>query len=295
MEPKTTFADGLGERRHTTGTGNQPLDVLILHEELSAVPAFEVAVRERVDQLSAFQHRSYARIRGVGRLAKAPARLAVAADLVSGVRLSEVLALAEKRLIPLEISAAFALLRQIVPAVAALHEKAPDAAHGAIGPERIIVTPDARVVVAEHVLGSALEQLRFSHDRYWKELRIPLPIAGGLPRFDRRGDVTQLGAVALALVLGRPLGEDEYPSRIADIVDGVRAISTHGLEMLPASVRSWLSRALQIVTNLRSENFRPPIVPWWVERRMSPIRESACVSSPIEAKGLQPGSSPWAW
>ena len=246
MEPKTTFADGLGERRHTTGTGNQPLDVLVLHEELTAVPAFEAAVRERVDQLSAFQHRSYARIRGVGRLAKAPSRLAIASDHVDGVRLSELLVVAEKRLIPLEINATYCLLRQIVPAIAALHEKAPDTAHGAIGPERIIVTPDAGVVIVEHVLGAALEQLRFSHDRYWKELRIPLPLAGGLPRFDRRGDVTQIGAVALALILGRALGEDEYPSRIADIVDGVRAISDNGLENLPASVRSWISRALQL-------------------------------------------------
>ena len=246
MEPKTTFADGLGERRHTTGTGNQPLDVLILHEELTAVPAFEVAVRERVDQLSVFQHPSYARIRGVGRLAKAPSRLAIASDYVRGVRLSEILAVAEQRLIPLEITAAFFLLRQVVPAVAALHEKAPDAAHGAIGPERIVVSPDGQVTIVEHVLGGALEQLRFSHERYWKELRIPLPLAGGLPRFDRRADVTQLGALALALVLGRPLGEDEYPSRISDIVEGVRAVSPSGLEMLPAGVRPWLSGALQL-------------------------------------------------
>jgi hypothetical protein len=246
MDPKTTFADGLGERRHTTGTGNQPLDVLILHEELTSVPTFESAVRERVDQLSAFQHRSFARIRGVGRLAKAPARLAIASDHVEGVRLSELLAVAEKRLIPLEIAATFCLLRQIVAPVAALHEKAPDAAHGSIGPERIVVTRDGRVVIVEHVLGAALEQLRFSHDRYWKELRIPVPLTGGLPRFDRRGDVTQIGAVALALVLGRPLGEEEYPSRISDIVDGVRAISANGLETLPAPVRSWLSRALQL-------------------------------------------------
>jgi hypothetical protein len=246
MEPKTTFTDGLGERRHTTGTGNQPLDVLILHEELTAVPAFEVAVRERVDQLSTFQHPSYARIRGVGRLAKAPSRLAIASDHVRGVRLSEVLAVAEQRLIPLEITAAFFLLHQIVPAVAALHEKAPDAAHGAIGPERIVVSPDGQVTLVEHVLGGALEQLRFSHERYWKELRIPLPLAGGLPRFDRRADVTQLGALALALVLGRALGEDEYPSRIADIVEGVRAVSPSGLEMLPAGVRPWLSGALQL-------------------------------------------------
>jgi hypothetical protein len=240
------FQDGLGERRHTSGAGNQPLEVLILHEELTAVPAFEASLRERVEQLAGFQHPSFTRVRGAGRLTKGQARLIVASDHIPGVRLSEILAAAEQRLIPLEIDAALCLLRQIVPAMAALHAKAPDSCHGALAPERIILTPDARAIIVEHVYGSALEQLRFSHERYWRELRIPLPLTGGLPRFDRRGDVTQIGALALALILGRPLGDDEYPARVADIVEGVRAISATGLEVLPAGIRSWLSRTLQL-------------------------------------------------
>jgi hypothetical protein len=240
------FQDGLGERRHTSGAGNQPLEVLILHEELTAVPAFETSLRERVEQLAGFQHPSFTRVRGAGRLTKGQARLIVASDHVPGVRLSEILTAAEQRLIPLEIDAALCLLRQIVPAMAALHAKAPDACHGALAPERIILTPDARAIIVEHVYGSALEQLRFSHERCWRELRIPLPMTGGLPRFDRRADVTQIGALALALILGRPLGDDEYPARVADIVEGVRAISATGLEVLPAGIRSWLSRTLQL-------------------------------------------------
>ena len=240
------FQDGLGERRHTSGAGNQPLEVLILHEELTAVPAFEASLRERLEQLAGFQHPSFTRVRGAGRMTKGQARLIIASDHVPGVRLSEVLTAAEQRLIPLEIDAALCLLRQIVPAIAALHAKAPDACHGALAPERIILTPDARAIIVEHVYGSALEQLRFSHSRYWKELRIPLPLTGGLPRFDRRADVTQIGALALALILGRPLGDDEYPARVADIVDGVRAISATGLEVLPAGIRTWLTRALQL-------------------------------------------------
>ena len=56
-----------------------------------------------------------------------------------------------------------------------LHENMPDIAHGAIAAERLIVTPGARLIVVEHVMGSALEQLRFSQERYWRELRIALP------------------------------------------------------------------------------------------------------------------------
>jgi serine/threonine-protein kinase len=240
------FQDGLGERRHTSGAANQPLEVLVIHEELTTVPAFEASLRERIEQFAAFQHPSFTRVRGAGRLTKGQARLVVASDRVPGVRLSEILTAAEQRLIPLEIDAAICLLRQIVPAIAALHATAPDACHGALGPERIILTADANAVVVEHVFGSALEQLRISHERYWSELRIPLPMAGGLPRFDRRADVTQIGALALALILGRQLGDDEYPARVADIVEGVRAISATGLEPLPSRIRSWLSCALQL-------------------------------------------------
>jgi hypothetical protein len=240
------FQDGLGERRHSTGTANQPLELLILPEEFGAVPGFEASLRERVEALSAFRHSSFARVHAVGKVAKSQSRLVVASDRVAGVRLSEMLAAAEQRLIPLVFDAALGLLDQLLRAMAALHETAPHAAHGALGPERLILTPDGHLVVADYACGAALEQLRFSRERYWKELRIPLPQAAGLPHFDRRADVTQIGAIALALTLGRPLADDEYPDRVADIVESVRAISASGLDMLPVGMRAWLGRTLQL-------------------------------------------------
>ena len=138
-----------------------------------------------------------------------------------------------------------------MPAIALLHEHAPDVAHGAIGPERIVIAPNGRLVVVEHVLGAALEQLRFSHERYWKELRIALPRSAGLPHFDHRADVMQMGVVALSLILGRRLREDEYPAHISEAVASAWAISARGgLEPLPAGLRAWLARALQL--DLRS-------------------------------------------
>jgi hypothetical protein len=244
--PPVVFEDGLGQRRRVVGARNQTLSVLFLDGEITAAPAFEAALRERITQFAGFHHESFARARGVVHLSKVPPRLALASDFIPGIRLSEMLTLAEQRLIPLEINAAFGVIRQLVPALAALHEQAPDASHGALSPERIIITDDARVVVVEYVLGPALEALHFSHQRYWKELRVPLAPTGSAPQFDRRADVTQLGALALALIVGRPLREDEYPSRISEIVDGVRAISATGLEQLPAGVHSWLRRALQL-------------------------------------------------
>jgi hypothetical protein len=243
--PPVVFEDGLGQRRRVVGARNQTLSVLFLDGELTADPAFEPALRDRLTQLAAFQHASFARARGVVHVTKTPLRLALASDFVDGVRLSEMLTLADERLIPLEIGAAISVIRQLTAAVAALHEQT-GTSHGALAPERIIVAEDGRVIVTEHVLGAALEQLRFSAQRYWKELRIPLPHTGAVGQFDRRVDVAQLGAVALALIVGRPVREDEYPARVSEIIDGVRAISATGLEQLPSGIRTWLRRALQL-------------------------------------------------
>jgi hypothetical protein len=245
------FTDGLGERRQVPDpTGAEMLEVLCLREELAAVPSFEFALRERVSRLAAFRHAYFGRIRSVERLTDRHATLALVSDCTAGVRLSDLLTRATDRRVNFDINTALCLLRQLVPAVATLHEigrDIPGLAHGAIGPERLVVTPNARLVIVEYAMGAALEQLRFSQERYWQELRVAVPRTAGLPRFDQRVDVTQIGIVALSLILGRLLRDDEYPSRIGDVVASTWAISARGgFEPLPPGLRSWLGRALQI-------------------------------------------------
>ncbi len=221
--------------------------MLCLRGELSTVPSFEFALREQLSHLASFSHACYGHVRSVERLKDPASTLALVSDVTVGIRLSEILGFAEAADVTLDIDAALCLLRQLVPAVAMLHENMPDIAHGAIAAERLVITPGARVIVVEHVLGSALEQLRFSQERYWKELRIALPRSPGLPRFDHRADVTQLGVVALSLILGRRLRDDEGPSRLGDLVSSAWAVSTRGgLEPLPAGLRAWLMCALQL-------------------------------------------------
>ena len=246
--PSVAFTDGLGERRHLVDpTGNEKWELLCLRQELAEVPSFEFALRERVSRLSSFRHAYYGRVRAIERLTDREKTLAVVSDMTPGVRLSDLLARTDERKLGLDINTALCLIRQLVPAVAILHETARDVAHGAIGPERLVVTPNARLVVVEYALGAALEQLRFSQERYWNELRIALPRTVGLPRFDQRADVTQIGMVALSLILGRPLKDDEYPARIADVVASTWALSSRGgYEPLPAGLRGWLGRALQL-------------------------------------------------
>jgi hypothetical protein len=242
------FEDGLGTRRLAVDRSrNETVEMLCLRGELTGVPSFEFALRERLSHLAAFSHACYGRVRSVERLKDPASTLALVSDVTAGMRLSEILRFAEAADVTLDIDAALCLLRQLVPAVAMLHENMPDIAHGAIGPERLIVTPGARLIVVEHVMGSALEQLRFSQERYWRELRIAVPRSAGQPRFDHRADVTQLGVVALSLILGRRLQDDEGPSRLGDLVSSAWAVSARGgLEPLPAGLRSWLMCALQL-------------------------------------------------
>ena len=246
--PPDPFSDALGERRLIPDSSQgRTVELLCLRPELAAVPSFEFSLRERVSRLASFNNACYARMRGVDRLKDRESTLVVASDHTSGTRLSTLLTDAEGRRLPIDIDMALCLIRQLVPAAAMLHEKAHDVAHGALGPERLIVTPQARLVVAEYVLGGALEQLRFSHERYWKELRIPLPRTAGLPHFDQRVDVLQIGIVALSLILGRLLRHDEYPARVGELIASTWAISPRGgYEPLPPGLRNWLARAVQL-------------------------------------------------
>jgi serine/threonine protein kinase len=242
------FSDGLGERRRISDvSGADTIEQLCLRAELTAIPSFEFALRERASRLVNFRHVYFGRVRSVDRLNDAASTLAVVSDSIKGVRLANLLAASERRPMTLDISASVHLVRQLVSAVAMLHENARDVAHGAIAPERVIVTPNARVVLVEYVLGAALEQLHYSPERYWKDLRVPVPPSPGLPRFDHRVDVTQVGVVALSLVLGRLLQETEYPARVPEVLASAFAISSKGdFEPLPHGLRSWIGRALQL-------------------------------------------------
>jgi hypothetical protein len=275
------FEDGLGQRRLSVSAANEPLDVLALREELTGVSSFEFALRDRVSRLANFQSEHYGRVRGVERIGKAGTTLAVVSEHVPGVRLSQVLEFAETQLLPIETDAALCLIRQLVHAVAMLHQKAPDLCHGAIGPERLIITSQGRLVIVEHVLGAALDQLQYSHEQYWKKLRIALPRTGSGPQFDRRSDITQVGVVALALIIGRPVGEDEYPGRIGEMANGTWALSaTGGIEPLPIALREWLLRAMQ----LDPRNPFPSALEAWAEldrvlHYSDPIGEVAALKS----------------
>jgi len=241
-----TFEDGLGERRYAVGTVSEPLEVLKLSSVLSSVSSFDFALRERTARLAGFRHESYGRVRSI-ELDRRTSALLVTSDYVAGIRLSTMLAESQKRGIPLEFNAVRSLVRQLVTAAAALHGTAPDVGNGALAPERLVLTPTGRLMIVEYVLGAALEQLGHTRARYWRELGVALPGTVGTPVFDARTDVTQIGAVALSLILGRPLTPEDYPERLSDLIHTATLRSFAGTgEPLPESVRDWLLQALQL-------------------------------------------------
>src|SRR5262245_62747800 len=160
-------SDGIGDRvvAADPGTG-ELLQILRLRPELTAVPSFEFALRERTARLTNFRHAYYARVRRIDRLSGG---LAIVSDHVEGTRLTDVLKVAHQRGLQLDTNAALCLIRQLVPAVSLLHENARDASHGLIAPERLVVTPHARLVIVEHVLGSGIEQLQLTRERLFHE------------------------------------------------------------------------------------------------------------------------------
>ena len=244
------FCDGLGERVVAAdGATGELLQILRIRPALTAVPSFEFALRERAARLANFRHAYYARVRRIDRVQVPGPGLSIVSDHVEGTRLSDILRVAHERNLQLDINAALCLIRQLVPAVALLHENAREVAHGLIAPERLVVTPHARLVIVEHVLAAAVEQLQFSRERLWQEFRISMPPSAGMPRFDHRADVTGVGLVALALVLGRPLHPAEFPNHLPTLLNEARERTALGEEQpLSQPLRDWLARALQLDT-----------------------------------------------
>ncbi len=252
------FSDLLGDRLLLFDNTEQgALELLRFHARLFDVPQFERALREQTRDLTNFDNPSFARAWRVERLPEPGGGIALVSTHPPGTRLSEVLASASRRRTVLDTAAALLVIKQLVTAMAMLQQRGRHVYHGAINLDRLVISPDGRVTVPEYVIGPALATLSWDAERFWKDLRLPLPGGRGAVRFDQRTDVVQTGVVALSLILNRPLKADEYPRALPELVD--RAVSaTYGDPALRAGLESWLSRALQ----LHHEPFTSAVQAW---------------------------------
>ncbi len=235
------WSDSIGDRLLMFDNTSAPsLELLRFKAQLASAPGFEMALRQRVELLRRFSHPSFSEIRAVESL-DGGTSLALVSNHVPGKRLSEILREAKGP------SFAIALIRQLTPALVLLQQQGDGVAHGALAADRIVVTPEGRLVIVEHVLGPALERLNFTAGRLWADLRIAVPPVGKsqTPRLDGRTDVVQLAVTALTLLLGRPLRPDETPDRFPALLDQIEQTFGHASPSV-AFLRNWLGRALQI-------------------------------------------------
>jgi hypothetical protein len=241
-----SFADGLGRRIAAHGADGERVESLRLCTEIPATAATQAALVERAARLADFEHPSFATVRRIERFGGPGGGLAIISEPAAGVRLSDLLRQSDRRLADRDLDAALQLLQQVAASIGALHAHGRDLSHGAIGPERLVVCPDGRVMVVEYVLGTALEALQMSRSQLWGLFRVPAPSSAGSVRFDQQADVLQVGMVALALFLGRMLRREEFPQGLPEVLEEAAAPDARrNYPGLPRPLRGWTARSLQ--------------------------------------------------
>ena len=231
------FRDGLGDRLILRDAQGRPAqECLLIRSELASIPAFDFALNERLWLVEKFDHPAFLTVRNIARESGRLTSISLIHDLTGGTRLSDVLAKTAASGKPISAGATVFVLKEVLDGLAELHRQSGDLAHGAIAAERIVLA-DGKVRIADYVLGPAIEQLRYTTERYWKELRVAVPSSAGGARLDRRVDVVQAALMAVAMFAGRPLRDTEHLGGIGDVLMSIS---------VPQPVRSWLLRALHM-------------------------------------------------
>jgi len=225
-------SDGLGDRLLMFDNTTAPSwEILRFKPAIAQDLRFATALRHRMETLSTFQHPAFPVVRSIKDFSQEEG-LAVVSTYVSGVRLSDAL----KK--PRSVEFAVHLLRQLMPALVALHEHSDGIAHGAVTLDRVVLTGDGRLTIREQMLGSAIEALELSAAELWSQFGILTPPSRLVcPTLDARSDVAQLALVALSLMAGRRVVLDEYPHTIREPLERLVRL---------ASLRQWFERALEL-------------------------------------------------
>jgi len=237
-------SDGFGDRLLMfDNTDAVSLELLRFRRELAVTPGFDNALREGVERLSRFRHAAFAEIRAVVYLNEHD--LTLVSVHMPGQRLSELpTGKLRKGLHPAIVTW---IIREITPALAALHSSGPAAAHGALSADRIVFTPEGRLCLVEHPLGAALQRLGQSPAALWHEFGL-LTIGDerGLARIDARNDVVQLGTIALSMLLGRTITLTDFQRNLPALLDEFSAMASVSPSAFAAPLRVWLEHALQL-------------------------------------------------
>jgi hypothetical protein len=242
------LVDGFGDRLLMfDNTETDSLELLRFYPSLSAIEGFEADLHERVRQVGRIPDHTFPLIVAVERL-EGDGALALVSTHVPGKRLSVFFDKPGPRrgLNPAFVTG---VVTQLTEALTVLQSKGDDIAHGAITPDRIVVTTGGRICVVEHVLGSALRRLNLSASQLWREFGlVSAPTADGRVVFDARTDVFQVGVLALEMLIGRRLTPMDLKDRLPDLLDQWTAVVTKA-GLASDRLRYWLERALQLRTS----------------------------------------------
>jgi hypothetical protein len=247
------FRDGLGERHTVAQRSGGELEYLQFCQPLAAAPFFAAGLKTRVARLSRFTPTSYCRVRRVQHAADGDGSIALVSTHVAGRRLAELLDVAARADLKPTTSAVLAVTRQVMTAAALLHDFAPDGFHGALGPERVILLGDGRVVLAEHVLGTVVEAAAeaWSPKRLWQEFRLAALPSACSAHYGRRVDVLQISLIALSLCLGRPLETGDFPDQVGWLLARATERRAGRTEMpLRPALRTWFERGVSFQNDL---------------------------------------------
>jgi hypothetical protein len=239
LEPSSTRQDGFGTRLIEELPPAGPVERLVLAPTL-ATPGSEQAIRARAAHLTSLGPGPVGRVFRVERKAGALSVLSLVPD---GVTLSDILAALEFGTLTLSNDEVLELAASVVRAAAGMHELLGTLAHGALAPAHVVLKRDGSAMFTGAVFGDAIQALQRNREHIWREFGLALPAAASVPRFDQHGDVTQLGALVLAIGQRRSLRRDEFPRGVGDLVMTTSIAPTAHTS---ARLRMWLQDALQL-------------------------------------------------
>lgn len=231
--------DGFGVRRVAVDPRFGLVERLELTKPLASWGS-EQAIRARAAHLASAFDGAFGRVLRIERTGEA---LAIVSANPDGIPLSDVLAALEFKTVTLSGDELLQLAKSVVDGIAGLHAHIAPRSHGALTPAHVVVQREGATTLTGAVFAEALQALERNREVLWREFGLPLPASASLPRFDQRGDVTQLGAIVLAIAIRRSLRRDEYPRGITDLVNTV-ALSDDLAKN--ARVRQWLQDTLQL-------------------------------------------------
>jgi hypothetical protein len=231
--------DGFGIRRASLDPRLGQVERLELTKPLSSWGS-EQAIRARAAHLANAFEGAYGRVLRIERTGEA---LAIVSAAPPGIPLSDVLAALEFKTVTLSGDELLQLAASVVDAVAGIHASIAPRSHGALTPAHIVVQQNGVATLTGAVFAEALQSLEHNREVLWRDFGLALPPSASLPRFDQRGDVTQLGVIVLSIAIRRTLRRDEYPRGTTDVVNTVAPTDDVAKN---ARIRQWLQDTLQL-------------------------------------------------